>query len=390
MSLPVRKTYPSVLHFNVRQLQKFALILAITLLGGCGGGGEVAPVQSKSSAAGKNLASTPDPALASSPDTAASAPVWSAPLGTPDPAPTPTSTPAPTPTPTSTSVQAVDTNDRKAVKDLYDNVIVPAFAVTPEWTGNKSGCQAGDTSMEWKAAVVRTVNSYRVLAGLPGAVTLNMANSALAQQAALMMEANSRLDHGPPTSWACYSTGGATAAGKSNLALWVIGPQAMRFYMSDRGVSGLGHRRWILYSGLGEVGTGDTAQANALWILGPAASVPASVGVMGVAWPPRGYVPWTTKVANPLDDWSFSLPGADFSAAGVTMTNDQGVFLTVSNTGSRGNGNGDNTIGWTLVSPESLWSRSPADTRLHVQVNNVLVDGQFRNFAYDVIFFLPW
>ena len=355
------------MRFNVqRQLQKFALIFIVTLLAGCGGG-DVAQPNSNSSGAGANSTN-----------------------GASTLAPAPTADPAPASAPTTTSVQAVDTNDRKAVQYLYDNVIAPAFAVTPQWTGNKSGCQAGDTSAQWKAAVVRTVNSYRVLAGLPGNVTLNVANSALAQQAALMMEANSLLDHGPPASWVCYSTGGATAAGNSNLALGAIGPQAMRFYMSDRGVSSLGHRRWILYSGLGEVGTGDTDQANALWIIGPATSIPASVRDAGVAWPPRGYVPWSAKVANPFDEWSFSLPGADFSAAGVTMTNDQGVVLTVSNTGSRGNGYGDNTIGWTLVSEESLWSRSPADSRLHVQVSNVLVDGQVRNFAYDVIFFLPW
>ena len=389
MSLPMRKTYPSMLHLNVRQLQRLALILAITLLSGCGGGGDVAPVHSKSSSAGENVASTPDPALASAPDTAASAPasVLSTPLGTPDPA-EPTPPPTPAPDSSTTTVPALNTNDRQAVLDLYHNVIVGAFAVIPQWTGTTSGCNAGDTSMEWKAAVVRTVNSYRVLAGLPGNVTLNMTTSALAQQAALMMEVNWQLSHSPPTSWLCYSVGGATAASQSNIALGVIGPEAMRFYMSDRNVSSLGHRRGILYSKLGEVGTGDSKYANALWIVGLEASIPASVNLLGVAWPPRGYVPWTYKVANPYDEWSFSLPGADFSGSVVKMTNDQGQDLALSSVSQR-EGYGDNTIGWKLAAEDTLWSRSPSDTLLRVQVNNVIVNGSAKNFAYDVIFFVP-
>ena len=287
-----------------------------------------------------------------------------------------------------TPVQAVDTNARQAVMDLYNNEIVRAFAVTPQWTGSISGCNAGDTSTEWKKAVVRTVNSYRVLAGLPGNVTLNITTSALAQQAALMMEANWQLNHSPPMNWLCYSGEGATAASNSNLASGAIGPQAMRFYMSERGVSSLGHRHGILYSQLGEVGTGDSNQANALWFVGLPTSIPASVSTMGVAWPPRGYVPWSAKVANPYDEWSFSLPGADFRSAVVTMTNDQGQVLAVSNVSQR-DGFGDNTIGWTLTANDSSWSRSPADTRFRVQVSGVVVGGQVRNFNYDVIFVVP-
>ena len=227
-----------------------------------------------------------------------------------------------------TPVQAVDTNARQAVMDLYNNEIVRAFAVAPQWTGSISGCNTGDTSTEWKEAVVRTVNRYRILAGLPGNVTLNTATSALAQQAALMMEANWQLNHSPPIDWLCYSAEGANSASNSNIALGAIGPQAMRFYMSERGVSSLGHRHGILYSQLGEVGTGDSNQANALWFVGPATSIPASVSAMGVAGPPRGYVPWSAKVANPYDEWSFSLPEADFRSAGVTMTNDLAACRT--------------------------------------------------------------
>lgn len=258
-----------------------------------------------------------------------------------------------------------------------------------QWTGSTQGCVAGTTSAEYKAAVVNTVNSFRILAGLPGNVSLNLTHSAMAQQAALMMEANSQLSHSPPSSWSCYTADGATAAGSANLALGNAGPNAVRAYIADSGTASLGHRRWVLYSRLGEVGTGDTTRANALWVFGGTVAAPASIAETGVAWPARGYVPWTSKVADPSHPWSFSLPGADFSGATVAMSNDQGKVLAVSNVGPLPNGYGDNTMSWKLSADASEWSRAPADTKFNVVISNVKVGGQAKSFEYSVTFFVP-
>ena len=258
-----------------------------------------------------------------------------------------------------------------------------------QFSGSISGCQAGSTSAAWKDAVVRAVNSFRVMAGLPGTVKVNLTHSAMNQQAALMMDANGSLSHSPPTSWKCFSTDGATAAGSSNLALGNNGASAVHAYMSDSGTASLGHRRWLLLPQLGEVGTGDTPRANAMWVFGGTIGVPASATLNGVAWPPRGFVPWTNKVAVPTDPWSFTLAGADFSAASVSVSNDKGQLLTLANVGQLANGYGDNTISWRIPTDASLWSRAPADTKFTVQLSNVKVAGQAKSFQYSVTFFTP-
>ncbi|UUZ48793.1 hypothetical protein LP420_40055 [Massilia sp. B-10] len=46
---------------------------------------------------------------------------------------------------------------------------------------------------------------------MPGTVTLNLTHSEMAQQAALMMEANNALSHSPPDGWKCKTADGTTA-----------------------------------------------------------------------------------------------------------------------------------------------------------------------------------
>ncbi len=301
---------------------------------------------------------------------------------------TPTTPTNPT-TPPAGGTTAINTGSRAEVAAFYNATMLPAFSVPMQWTGSTQGCVAGTTSAEYKAAVVKTVNSFRILAGLPGNVSLNLTHSAMAQQAALMMEANSQLSHSPPASWSCYTADGATAAGSSNLALGNAGPNAVRAYIADSGTPSLGHRRWVLYSRLGEVGTGDTTRANTLWVFGGTVAAPAAVAETGVAWPARGFVPWTSKVADPSHPWSFSLPGADFSGASVEMSNDQGKVLSVGNVGQLSPGYGDNTMSWNLTAGASEWSRSPADTKFNVRISNVKVGGQTKSFDYSVTFFVP-
>src|SRR3546814_12342301 len=70
------------------------------------------------------------------------------------------------------------------------------------------------------------------LAPVPLSSTLN----AGAQRAALIMSANGALSHHPTTSWKCYSSSGAAAAGKSNLALSypsIKSGQIIDLYMDD-------------------------------------------------------------------------------------------------------------------------------------------------------------
>ncbi|MCZ2134199.1 MAG: CAP domain-containing protein [Burkholderiales bacterium] len=223
---------------------------------------------------------------------------------------------------------------RAQVVALYNTLYVPGNSVAMGWTGSPSPtCIAGTTSAAYRQTILDRVNFYRQLAGLP---TVGMFGDAAAQtgnaQASALMQGNNPWDgsanpHSPPPSWNCYTAGGALAAGKSNLAWGAAGPSAIRLYMDDYGTGNapVGHRRWLLYPPLANVGTGDVnggTPANDLWVLangsdGTWGTRPAMPN--GVAWPPGGYVPYQV-LPSVSNRWSFSWPGANMTAATVTIT----------------------------------------------------------------------
>ena len=99
-------------------------------------------------------------------------------------------------------------------------------------------------------------------------------------------------------------------------------------YMQDSGLhnTSVGHRLWILYPQLREVGTGNIPagrRANALHVQDDhtRSTRPDVREERGfVAWPPAGYIPARTVWGR----WSFTLPGGDFSAATIEIINDHG------------------------------------------------------------------
>lgn len=318
-------------------------------------------------------------------------------VSTPEPAATPASAPAPVPAPPPSGVLTapvgpIDAANRAEVVARWQDTY---FENTPfSWTGSVSNCTAGDTTEAFKRAVLKRLNYYRAMAGLPGNLSLELAFSAKAQQAALMMDANDSLSHSPPANWACYSDEGAEAAGRSSLAYSSFPGRSVNLldgYMQDRGANNapVGHRRWILYARLATVGTGDVPQANALWIVGTGTTGPAAPAA-GVTWPPRGFVP--RALAAPTDRFSLSCPGAGYTNASVSMRNDAGQPLAVRIDSRSDNGYGDNTIVWavdTTQSPASGWDRGGADTRVDVTVSGVANCSAGASFSYSVTFITP-
>lgn len=290
----------------------------------------------------------------------------------------------------------VDITSREQSRNFY-NAIYPASENVPSaGTGDPASCSAGTTSDAFKTAVQLRVNYFRAMAGVPAAITFNSTYSAKNQQAALMMSSNNTLSHSPPSSWSCYTADGAEAAGQSNLALGLNGADAITGYVLDHGANNYiaGHRRWLLYPQTQVMGTGDIPAtssylaANALWVFdGNYGSTRPITRDEFVAWPPPGYVPY--QVVFPR--WSFSYPGADFSAATVTMTRN-GVNIPV-NLEPIAKNIGENTLVWV---PDNLDTNSPdsfprpvADTLYTVAVNNVKIGATTRNFPYDVKIFDP-
>lgn len=230
------------------------------------------------------------------------------------------------------------------------------------------------------------------MAGVPAGVTLNPANHAKAQAAALMMSVNRQLSHTPSTSWTFYSTDGAAAAAASNLCLrWDIDAGAIETgciagFIADRGAANAGaaHRQRMLDPRLLSVSTGDVPRsgdaatgspaAHALWPNSSAGPRPATREAF-VAWPPQGFVPHQVISKR----WSFSYPGANFAGASVTMSS-AGTPVPVEITAAP-SGGAEPTLVWLAEDAVPI-EPPPADLPITVTISNVIVGGSAQSFTY--------
>jgi hypothetical protein len=246
------------------------------------------------------------------------------------------------------------------------------------WNGDPTACIAGDISAESRKKTLDRINYYRRLAGLPSEVNFDNDLTDMCQQAALMMHSNNELSHEPPPTWSCFSTGGMTAAGKSNLALGAHSSDAIALYMTDPGSNNgaVGHRRWILYSRAKDFGMGSTNRAHALYVIHNRIGPPENMSY--IAYPSEGYFP------APLlpDRWSISVPGGNFDLASVTVLDAVGNHLKMEIEPVK-DGYGDNTLVWE-VEPGQIDRYLDYDQEYHVNVKDVIVKGDTLTFEYLV------
>lgn len=198
-----------------------------------------------------------------------------------------------------------------------------APALAPKWTGDGPGCDAGTIAEDYQQQQVDRINYYRRLAGLEHAVALDPALSEEAQAAALIIWANSAVDHQPTSAAACYSEIGALASANSDL-YQRTGNDALRGFMEDPGEVNVsvGHRNWLLMPQLRRVGIGEVPTSNSDVDGGYAVNFrngfELEKDTSVVAWPSAGFFP-----EELVDErWSLSIYGADFSNAEVTVLRD--------------------------------------------------------------------
>ena len=224
----------------------------------------------------------------------------------------------------------IDTSDPNAVLGAWRSIIADSPAMG--FTGDLATCKPGTTSAAYKNAELASINALRSLGGV-GPLTIKGSWSAQAQQAAMLMAVNQRLDHYPSDTpeftWQCLNAEARNGAASSNLFLGYVGVDAMWGYVADWGASNVdvGHRRWMFCPGSTEVGLGDvpaprsgTWPANAMKVFdGPATTDgPSRDGY--VAWPNPGLVP--LNYAGPywmLDRFSLQVPHG-VSTAGATVS----------------------------------------------------------------------
>lgn len=285
-------------------------------------------------------------------------------------------------------------NRTAVITDYYQNFIGSSVSDSQlNWTGNLAGCVRGSISQLAQDRTLQRINYYRRMVGLPENMTFDPSRNTDTQAAALIMGANDSLYHFPPSTLLCYTTQGYNGASNSNLGLGFHSSQAVKQYMDDIGIGNeeAGHRRQILYSRAASFGHGSARTANsvigfadALWIGNPGVT-PAYLPQF-TAFPPAGYVP--RNLIPPR--WSFSIPGANFSSALVTVRNELGTLLTLTNQPTV-NGYGDNTLVWDLnnAATDLAWSGS-ADKTFRVTVSGVVRNGVTQSpYSYTVVAINP-
>ena len=284
---------------------------------------------------------------------------------------------------------SVDTQNREEVVTFYNQQYLPFVDVPVDWTGDQTTCDAGTSSIESQAAILQHINYFRAVAGVPANIAFNSAFSAKAKQAALMMSANQMLSHAPPSDWHCYTEDGKEAAENSSLSLGLSGAPTIRGYFKDEGEGNyaLGHRRWLLNPPTQEMGTGDVtaknsfSASNALWVFDSHLfEQRPQTRDDYVAWPPPGFTPYMLVFPR----WSFSYPDADFNTATITMTSG-GLSVPVQKE-LVDDRFGEPTIVWIPNNMTSYneWPVPAADTTYQVQIGNVIVADEIRNFSYTV------
>lgn len=185
------------------------------------------------------------------------------------------------------------------------------------WTPGETFCAPGTLSEVGYADVLRRINLFRELAGLPP-VTEDRSLREREQACAIIMHANEDLSHDPPPSWNCWTEEGHAGAASSNLSLGYPSPSdAINGQMRDVNVESVGHRRWLLGFFLGKVGIGSAG-------IGTCIGVFDDTGTTDTPWtafPHAGPVP-IAMVKDPFRDrpvdWSFH-PADGIDGAEVFM-----------------------------------------------------------------------
>ena len=264
------------------------------------------------------------------------------------------------------------------------------------WNGSVEKCQAGIIPDEILILAQKRINFFRAVNGL-SPISINPLLNPAAQEAALIMASNAKLSHYPDPSWNCYSELGAKGAKVSNLTLGnydMISPKSLiTGFIWDYGYPNyfVGHRRWLLYSRLAEVGYGLTTNSEAVNVAeGIDKTAPKNLPDF-IAYPWNGFVP----VDLIFPKWSFSIPEGelvDFSNVQVSMKDWNGKELTIKLFPEKKML--DPTITWEasdLFTPyeikyglNSMKEKGFVGHVIEVKISNVLVGGKLKNYIYKV------
>jgi tetratricopeptide (TPR) repeat protein len=190
--------------------------------------------------------------------------------------------------------------------------------------GNTNFCKPGTIPDSIQEKVLDRINYFRRMAGVYKPTVLVTQMNKMCQLSVMMMEANKNLNHTPPQTWKCWTTGGANAAANSLLTENSNSTLAVTSFMKDN-KDFVGNRRWLLNPYAKGMGHGSTYKYCAIWAMNLS-------NIADSAYYKDNFVAWPGKRATPkmlaFDNWSFSLH-KDMNGAKVTMTTSEGFQIEV-------------------------------------------------------------
>lgn len=299
----------------------------------------------------------------------------------------------------SSSAQIQDLNE---AQELHKKEYLNSFHVELKKGVKKLSCKNLELNNSLLSNAQKRINYFRKMVGQDTVQLLPELNIK-AQHAAILMSKNDQLSHSPNKSWKCFSQLSMDAAANSNLRFYDLKDfneervNPINGFIEDYGTSNkdLGHRRWILYSKLKEVGYGTTCKSETIYISSTLSVDNPVDDSTFIAYPPNGYIP--AELVFPK--WSFGIPSKlnpDFSKAQVTVKDLNGTNIKVKKYRLSKENYGDPSLVWEvdnifkdLKGGYSEILKSYMNSSFFVEIINVMVNGEPRNFRYEVKIFIP-
>ena len=272
-----------------------------------------------------------------------------------------------------------------AYVDYHENITnTEMTSLEIGWSGDLDLCEAGSINSLAKENMIKRINFFRRKAGVNYTIKHQVDLDKYSQAAVLIQHANNSLTHVVDNTFSCYTSDGNQGSLLSNLGYGSnAGPNQVNAFIEDAGAfnADVGHRWWLLFPRMTEVGLGATNKYTAIYIGGAKQQYPDDIEFH--SYPGAGY--------NARDlvynRWSFAMPDADFSISTVEILKPDGISLVnlkkdplVVDMG------GDDMIVWEPSFMEII-RNSPFDQLYKVTIKNIIVGGQAKDVSYDVIIF---
>lgn len=285
----------------------------------------------------------------------------------------------PTDTPPVEDTTAIAAQQRQRAIDDFVNYYQTSTTLFA-WTGDAAACAEGAASVAVQERVLKRINFYRRMVGLPTNTVFTTLLNGKAQKAALMMQSNQRITGTPNVSWSCYSVDGTNAWTNALLLDNNTASDAIDTWMVDDvdDTGALLERRWLLYSRAKTYGHGSSSSFAALYCKHNFNNAPTTLPLPEyIAYPPKGYT--VTDLFYPNMRWSFSIPNADFRTTAVTVKNSDGIAIQTIKYPVL-DLEADNTF---VFQPRITYALTK-DTKFSVTIANVKVNGVLKTYNYDV------